>query len=125
MPADPAPMDRPGVYAIGDVVDTPGPWVHPDVAPPASPIPPRAAPAVVAAGHDRLSEVPTGRVVPVIPGPYDGTVPVVLVPEGTTARVGTPLVRLRAPGAPVSGAPAATTATRSVAAAPAAVASVS
>ena len=116
MPADPAPMDRPGVYAIGDVVDTPGPWVHPDVAP-------RAAPAVVAAGHDRLSEVPTGRVVPVIPGPYDGTVPVVLVPEGTTARVGTPLVRLRAPGAPVSGAAAAPAVPAP--AAPAAVASVS
>ena len=123
MPADPAPMDRPGVYAIGDVVDTPGPWVHPDVAPPASPIPPRAAPAVVAAGHDRLSEVPTGRVVPVIPGPYDGTVLVVLVPEGTTARVGTPLVRLRAPGAPVSGAAAAPAVPAP--AAPAAVASVS
>src|SRR5688500_8567340 len=47
---------------------------------------------------DPLFEVSTGKVDSEIPGPYDGVIREILVPEGETVPVGTPLVRIGAPG---------------------------
>ncbi len=49
---------------------------------------------------DPLFEVSTDKVDSEIPSPYDGVVLEILVPEGATVPVGTPLVRIGAPGAP-------------------------
>src|SRR3954454_5287172 len=45
-----------------------------------------------------LFEVSTGQVDSEIPRPYDGVVLQILAPEGETVPVGTPLVRIGAPG---------------------------
>ena len=47
---------------------------------------------------DPLFEVSTDKVDSEIPSPYDGVVLEILVPEGDTVPVGTPLVRIGAPG---------------------------
>jgi pyruvate dehydrogenase E2 component (dihydrolipoamide acetyltransferase) len=47
---------------------------------------------------DPLFEVSTDKVDSEIPSPYDGVVLEILVPEGETVPVGTPLVRIGAPG---------------------------
>src|SRR3954471_18783636 len=54
---------------------------------------------------DPLFEVSTDKVDSEIPSPYDGVVLEILVPEGGTVPIGTPLVRIGAPGsAPGNGA---------------------
>src|SRR5690349_23046221 len=52
---------------------------------------------------DPLFEVSTDKVDSEIPSPYDGVIAEILVASGETVPVGTPLVRIAAPG----GAPAA------------------
>src|SRR4051794_28225939 len=53
---------------------------------------------------DPLFEVSTDKVDSEIPSPYDGVILEILVPEGETVPIGTPLVRIGAPGsAPASG----------------------
>src|SRR3954465_11405794 len=52
---------------------------------------------------DPLFEVSTDKVDSEIPSPYDGVVLEILVPEGETVPVGTPLVRIGAPGSAPSG----------------------
>ena len=47
---------------------------------------------------DPLFEVSTDKVDSEIPSPYDGVILEILVPEGETVPVGTPLVRIGAPG---------------------------
>src|SRR4051794_25233605 len=47
---------------------------------------------------DPLFEVSTDKVDSEIPSPYDGVVLEIMVPEGETVPVGTPLVRIGAPG---------------------------
>jgi hypothetical protein len=74
---------------------------------------------------DALVEVSTDKVDTEIPSPYDGTVLEILVGEGDTVPVGTPLARIGAPGAAPAAAavPAAAPATtQAPATAPAAVA---
>jgi 2-oxoglutarate dehydrogenase E2 component (dihydrolipoamide succinyltransferase) len=73
---------------------------------------------------DALVEVSTDKVDTEIPSPYDGTVLEILVSEGDTVPVGTPLARIGAPGAAPAAATApaaAPTATPAPATAPAAV----
>src|SRR5919107_636402 len=48
---------------------------------------------------DPLFEVSTDKVDSEIPSPYDGVIVEILVPAGETVPVGTPLVRIGAPGA--------------------------
>jgi 2-oxoglutarate dehydrogenase E2 component (dihydrolipoamide succinyltransferase) len=57
---------------------------------------------------DPLFEVSTDKVDSEIPSPYDGVLLEILVPEGQTVAVGTPLARIGEPGAaaPTGGAPA-------------------
>src|SRR3954464_7308142 len=52
---------------------------------------------------DPLFEVSTDKVDSEIPSPYDGVILEIMVPEGETVPVGTPLVRIGAPGSPPSG----------------------
>ena len=66
---------------------------------------------------DPLFEVSTDKVDSEIPSPYDGVIVEILVASGETVPVGTPLVRIGAPGASPAPAPSAAPAT---AAAPAA-----
>ena len=47
---------------------------------------------------DPLFEVSTDKVDSEIPSPYDGVILEIMVPEGETVPVGTPLVRIGAPG---------------------------
>src|ERR671928_160506 len=53
---------------------------------------------------DPLFEVSTDKVDSEIPSPYDGVLLEILVPEGETVPVGTPLARIGEPGAATSAA---------------------
>jgi 2-oxoglutarate dehydrogenase E2 component (dihydrolipoamide succinyltransferase) len=52
---------------------------------------------------DPLFEVSTDKVDSEIPSPYDGVILEIMVPEGETVPVGTPLVRIGAPGSTPNG----------------------
>ena len=70
---------------------------------------------------DPLFEVSTDKVDSEIPSPYDGVLLEILVPEGETVPVGTPLARIGQPGAaPAPAAPQAAPAPAAAGAAPAA-----
>src|SRR6186997_3075448 len=55
---------------------------------------------------DALFEVSTDKVDSEIPSPYDGVLLEILVPEGETVAVGTPLARIGTPGTAAAAAPA-------------------
>src|SRR5256714_5674560 len=69
---------------------------------------------------DPLYEVSTDKVDSEIPSPYDGVLLEILVPEGATVPVGTPLARIGEPGAAPPPAPPAPAAPAAPAAVPAA-----
>src|SRR5260370_14245277 len=56
---------------------------------------------------DPLFEVSTDKVDSEVPSPYDGVLLEILVPEGETVPVGTPVARIGEPGAQAPAAPAA------------------
>ncbi len=60
--------------------------------------------------NDVVVEIETAKSLVELPSPYEGTVLALLVPEGETVPVGTPIISIGAPGeepAPAAGAPAA------------------
>ncbi len=60
------------------------------------------APGATVALDDPIVEIETEKVTVEIPSPFEGTLTTVLVPEGETVPVGTPLAEFRAPGEPVT-----------------------
>src|SRR5690349_23541478 len=68
---------------------------------------------------DPLFEVSTDKVDSEIPSPYDGVLLEILVPEGETVAVGTPLARIGTPGTAAAAAPAPSAAPAAPSAAPA------
>ena len=60
------------------------------------------APGATVALDDPIVEIETEKVTVEIPSPFEGTLAAVLVPEGETVPVGTPLAEFRAQGEPVT-----------------------
>jgi len=66
----------------------------------------RVAPGDAVRVNETIVEIETAKSLVELPSPWDGTVVEILVAEGTTVDVGTPIVRIETAGEPEPGAPA-------------------